>query len=176
MSYLNLVQTTAHTAYETWYECSVRACQDTATVWDWYYATFIGPEAVQRYQVAGDILARAIYITILLGAITRVVLQDWSDRIVADALNDDLPQLDELMDAAAALVEKPVPAMAADMGSSASVLVVPADDGPDYAGMTSHALRKECENMGIKWRHAHSRDKHLSKPEMVAELLLMANL
>jgi hypothetical protein len=80
--------------------------------------------------------------------------------------------LPELMDTAAALAQKPVPAMAADMERPDEVMIIPADDGPEYSAMSSQQMRKECQAVGIAWRDARGKGKHMLKAEMVAELLL----
>jgi hypothetical protein len=43
-------------------------------------------------------------------------------------------------------------------------------DRDRYQAMTAVQLRKECSTVGIKWRNAHGKSKHLSKAEMIAEL------
>ena len=43
-------------AWECWYGASDRACTVTATTWDWYYRTFLGAQAVERYEVMGQLL------------------------------------------------------------------------------------------------------------------------
>lgn len=40
----------------------------------------------------------------------------------------------------------------------------------DFSAMTVKELRAECKERGIKCRHAHGRNRHLSKAEMVAAL------
>lgn len=44
----------------------------------------------------------------------------------------------------------------------------------DYEAMGSIELRELCQRSGIKWRNAHGKGKHMSKPEMVAYLTAMA--
>ncbi len=43
-------------------------------------------------------------------------------------------------------------------------------DACRYQSMTSPQLRQECGKVGIQWRNAHGRSKHLSKAEMLAAL------
>jgi hypothetical protein len=47
-----------------------------------------------------------------------------------------------------------------DLGAVAENLVI----------LSSQELRQLCQRHGVKWRNAHGKSKHLSKPEMVAAL------
>jgi hypothetical protein len=45
-----------------------------------------------------------------------------------------------------------------------------AADARHYSKLTAVQLRKECSNVGIKWRNAHAPSKHLTKSEMLQAL------
>jgi hypothetical protein len=102
-----------------------------------------------------------------------------------DPVVDELPLLPDLMEHAAALVVKPIPevvpvaAVAAAMSAPVAIAVEPVEQvevvtEPDnYQGMTSAQLRKECSRHGIQWRNARGEGKHLTKPQMLAELKLV---
>ena len=45
-----------------------------------------------------------------------------------------------------------------------------AADARHYATLTAVQLRKECSAIGIKWRNAHGKSKHMSKAEMLEAL------
>jgi hypothetical protein len=36
--------------------------------------------------------------------------------------------------------------------------------------LTSHQLRRECQKLGIKWRNAHGKGKHLTRDEMLERI------
>lgn len=43
-------------AWECWYGASDRACTVTAVTARWYYRTFLGAKAVERYEVIGQLI------------------------------------------------------------------------------------------------------------------------
>lgn len=83
---------------------------------------------------------------------------EWEQRHTTPAPVDDLPQLPELMEQAAA----------ATIAQPTAIAVIPT--APDYASMNSTQLRKECSRRGIKCRNFHGRNKHMSKGEMLKAL------
>jgi hypothetical protein len=85
MSYLSLVQISARSAWQTWYECSDRACTDTATAWNWYTATFFSEEANHRYQVIGEIIGMVLAV----GLHYFDKIQVWVDAQVKAAQQED---------------------------------------------------------------------------------------
>lgn len=100
-------------------------------------------------------LAVAIELSILflplIYAVERVVKREKvevSEPVEVPA--EDIPQVIEEM------IDRTMPAVIREE----SVTVKP----------TAAELRKMCEKAGIKWRHAHGRDRHLTKGEML-ELL-----
>lgn len=42
----------------------------------------------------------------------------------------------------------------------------------DFSKLDPFELRKICQQQGIKWRNAHGKNKHLSKPEMLAAIAI----
>lgn len=90
-----------------------------------------------------------------------------------EPVEDELPALPELLEEAAALVEKPAPAAAAPMAAPVAISVARVEETPaavDLAALTSQQLRKECSRRGIAWRNAHGQGKHLLKGEMLQAL------
>ncbi len=72
------------------------------------------------------------------------------------------------------VIAKSIPSgavLAADVTDAMKETIAHAVDACRYQGMTSPQLRKECTAIGMKWRNAHGRSKHLSKAEMVAALV-----
>lgn len=55
---------------------------------------------------------------------------------------------------------------AATMASPVATLVIPIGG----ATVTSAELRRQCQAAGIRWRNAHGKGRHLSKPEMISAL------
>jgi hypothetical protein len=99
-------------------------------------------------------------------------VQQWAEAEVQSCLH---AEIDHIADAGEMVEADPFaptenqhyPAMAATIAAPVATLVVPTT--PEYQGMTTGQLRKECQARGIKWRNAHG-TKHLSKGEMIDAL------
>ena len=155
---------TATTAWDTWYSYSDRACNDTATVYRWYVATFFSPAASARYQWIGEMLGCMIALAILY-------TQRWADGEDANCLPtepDHIPDAGKMVEADPfSPTVNDYPVVPAAMAPVAT-LVVKAE--PAAQTVTSAELRRQCQNAGIKWRNAHGKGRHLSKGEMIAAL------
>ena len=137
-----LTAITANTAWDTWYEYSDRACNDTAKVCRWYYNTFLGAEAQARYQWVGEMLGCCI-------ALAYLYTKRWVDAQVEQSLQQ--------------------PETVADPFDQPEVLAA-IPEHPAYATLTVAQLRPLCQSAGVQWRNAHGVSKHLSKAEMIAAL------
>lgn len=78
-SYAANLTITANTAWSTWYAFSDRACNDTATAYRWYVATFFSEAANRRYQWVGEMLGCVIALAILY-------TQQWAEAEVQSCL------------------------------------------------------------------------------------------
>lgn len=89
MAYTALLQSTARTAWATWYDASDRACTVTAAAWGWYTGAFFSPAAKTRYDAIGRWVGIAAVVAVALGMTARIYTQAWVDGVVAD----NLPEL-----------------------------------------------------------------------------------
>lgn len=70
-------------AWECWQGARDRVCTGLEMGWDWYYAAFIGPEAVERYEAIGQLaMACAIWV--------YAQVKDWADEQVEGAIAEPL--------------------------------------------------------------------------------------
>lgn len=66
-------------AWECWHGASDRVCTGLGIGWNWYYAAFIGPEAVERYEAIGRLaMACAIW--------AYAQVKGWADEQVEGAI------------------------------------------------------------------------------------------
>jgi hypothetical protein len=154
---------TATTAWDTWYSYSERACNDTATVYRWYVATFFSAKAQALYQWIGEMLGCMIALAILY-------TQRWAEAEVQSCLAaDHIPDAEKMVEADpfAPAVNQHYPAMAATIAPAVATLVVTVEATKP---VTSAELRRQCQAAGIRWRNAHGKGRHLSKAEMIAAL------
>lgn len=113
--------------------------------WGWYHEAFFSDRALARYEWIGQMLG-------CMMSLAYLYTKRWVDAQVAAAEPQEF-------------VIPPVPAVAAAIDR---IEAVPATELPWL--MTSAELRKECSRLGIEWRNAHGKGKHLRKGEMVAVL------
>jgi hypothetical protein len=176
-------------AAERWYQFSEVATAKTEATYHWYVNTFIGPEAVRRYEDIGTIIGVVMCYAIGAGMLTRAAWE-WfiaAQQLPAIALEDDLPSLPERLEVAACLpadhipdagkmvesdpfspaTNQHYPDMAATISQPVAVAVVKVEAPKP---VTSAELRCRCQAAGVKWRNAHGQGRHLSKAEMIAAL------
>ena len=144
-------------AWDIWYSYSDRACQDTATVYRWYYQLFFSEAASRRYEWIGQMIACGIALVVLY-------TQRWADATVAECLPTETAVE---ADPFAPTVNPHYPAMAATISQPVAVAVVKVEAPKP---VTSAELRCQCQAAGIKWRNAHGQGRHMSKGEMIAAL------
>ena len=88
MTYIDCLKTQARTAWTTWYDASDRACQATATAWEWYTDTFFSDEATARYRGIGEGLGLLMVCTVSLGVAARSAWEAWRETEEAQALTE----------------------------------------------------------------------------------------
>ena len=168
-SYTANLTITAQTAWDTWYAFSDRACNDTATAYRWYVATFFSEAANRRYQWIGQMIGSLVALAILH-------VQRWAEAEVQSCIAKPPIDADHIPDAGKMVEADPfgptanphyAHAMAATITVPMATLVVPVAKAKTP---TTAELRKRCQSAGIKWRNAHAKGRHLSKGEMIAAL------
>lgn len=145
---------TANTAWSTWYEFSDRACNDTATVYRWYVATFFSEAASRRYQWIGEMLGCIIALAVLY-------VQRWAEAEGQSCLPaDHFPGVGNMVEADpfSPAVNPAYAAVAATIAESVATLVVPVSRSVEK--MTLAQLRK----MAI----AHNRGLAKDDPRRIA--------
>ena len=90
--------TTLRSAWDTWYECSDLACNYTAQVWYWYYATFLDPNAVACYEAIGCCIGFLMVCIVALVMPARVLAQPHVDAFIAECLDEKVLRADALVD------------------------------------------------------------------------------
>lgn len=185
-SYSNLLAITANSAWDTWHSYSSRACNDTATVYRWYVATFFSEAASRRYQWIGEMIGCGIALVVL-------PVQRWAESEVQSCLtteSTEAPTAPQPITESTAPqpIEAPQPQpqpiaqpAIAQVITEAITLTIPTESSTDteapadlasiLATMTSAELRKECQSAGIRWRNARGQGKHLAKAAMVEAMV-----
>jgi hypothetical protein len=69
---MNSFYLTAIAALETADICIRQASKDSRKVWGWYYSTFIGPEAIARYEAIGRALGVLCCLVVTAGMVARI--------------------------------------------------------------------------------------------------------
>jgi|688.fasta_scaffold895934_2 hypothetical protein len=168
-------------AAERWYQFSEVATAKTEATYHWYVNTFIGPEAVRRYEDIGTIIGVVMCYAIGAGMLTRAAWE-WfiaAQQLPAVALEDDLPSLPERLEVAAEMTGAEVvqaeieAAFLEEMIAAIEETEQPA--APVKAMTETQRLRKECTAKGIRWRNVRGKGKHMTLPAMKAALETQAS-
>lgn len=157
----------------------------------------IALSALRLTSVVLMFAAKAIvYLCIAIAVIGQLLFQEYAQSAPIAVQEESTPIAESVVYASMTWLEKepvedaweepiapvaPVAAMAKTIARSEAVLVVDipeaemeaitiACDIRNYQAMSAIELRKECGAVGIKWRNAHGKSKHLSKAEMLEAL------
>jgi hypothetical protein len=168
---LDTTATFAEMVWHRWYAFSDKATAQTEATYRWYIDTFIGPEAVKRYEDIGTIIGVVICLPIGLGFLARAI---WDWFVSAQ----QLPAVAPVVAAAPAevveveVIADPLPAIAPAIENAPIVAPAPAAKPKAKTAKKPSvaSLRKQCSAAGIRWRGVKPNGKHLSQDEMIVAL------
>ncbi|MEY3300440.1 MAG: hypothetical protein RLZZ597_3700 [Cyanobacteriota bacterium] len=155
MTYAAQVQITADTALNTAHICYRKARRDCYRI----HALLTHPRTVEAAKIAVWSLYVGAVIAYALGQTARIVVQHWVDAQVASALPT------------AHIAEAGEMVAAAEMtGAEMAITETEAELLEDYSTLTTPQLRRECTAVGIRWKDARGKNRHMTKAAMIAAL------
>jgi len=178
MTYAANVQITTATAIDTAHICYRKARRDCYRI----HGLVTHPRTVEAAKIAIWSLYVGAVVAYALGQSARILLQSWVDAQVSSALvqpvaiKDDLPSLPELLDTAAEMTGAEVvqaeieAAFLEEMIAALEEAEQTTEGQPDYSTLTTPELRRECAAVGIRWKNARGKNRHMTKAQMIAAL------
>ena len=176
MTYAAQVQITANTAIDTAHICYRKARRDCYRI----HGLLTHPRTVEAAKVAVWCLYLGAVIAYATGQSARILLQSWVDAQVSSALVEDapahLPAVGEMVDAPAEMTGAEVvqaeieAAFLEEMIAAIEEAEQTTEGQPDYGTLTTPELRRECAAVGIRWKNARGKNRHMTKAQMIAAL------
>jgi hypothetical protein len=167
MTYAAQVQITADTALNTAHICYRKARRDCYRI----HALLTHPRTVEAAKIAVWSLYVGAVIAYALGQTARIVVQHWVDAQVASALpTAHIAEAGEMVAAAEMTgAEMAITETEAELLEDLIAAIEEAEQ-PDYSTLTTPQLRRECTAVGIRWKDARGKNRHMTKAAMIAAL------
>ena len=172
MTYAAQLSITANTALDTAHICYRKARRDCYRI----HALLTHPRTVEAAKIAVWCLYLGAVVAFTLGQTARIIVQDWADTTVESCLaapalpTAHIAEAGEMVAAAEMTgAEMAITETEAELLEDLIAAIEEAEQ-PDYSTLTTPQLRRECTAVGICWKDARGKNRHMTKAAMIAAL------